>query len=58
MIGIELDRPEKLLELAAKEGSLFNNTKESVIRLPPLIIEEKHIQIILDKLPKVIESFY
>ena len=59
MIGIELDRPcRELLGLAAKDGLLFNNTKENVIRLlPPLIIEEQHIQIILDKLPKLIASF-
>jgi len=59
MIGIELDRPcRELLTLGLEAGLLFNNTKENIIRLlPPLIIEDIHVQIILDKLPKLIEAF-
>ena len=59
MIGIELDRPARdILFLGLKAGLLFNITNECVIRLlPPLIIDETHVSIILDKLPKIIDSF-
>lgn len=59
MLGVELDRPcRDILALGLKEGLLLNVTNVSVIRfLPPLIIEDSHIDMILNKLPKVIDDF-
>ena len=59
MIGIELDRPcRDILLLALKNGLLFTVSNETVIRLlPPLIIEDVHIQQILNTLPRLIDEF-
>lgn len=59
MIGIELDRPcRDILHLALEKRLLFNITSDKVIRLlPPLIIEDEHVNIILNTLPGLIEAF-
>lgn len=59
MIGIELDRPcRDILNLALEKRLLFNITSEKVIRLlPPLIIEDEHVNIILNTLPGLIDAF-
>lgn len=60
MIGVKLDKPcREILTLALKKRLLFNITHDTVIRLlPPLIITEKEVQIILDTLPGLIDEFY
>ena len=60
MIGIELDKPcRDILSLALKKGLLFNITNMNTIRLlPPLIIEQDHIEQIINLLPALIEQFY
>jgi len=59
MIGIELDRPcREILNLALEKRLLFNISGEKVIRLlPPLIIEDEHVQMILKTLPELIDTF-
>lgn len=59
MIGIALDKPcRDILALGLKKNLLFNITNETVIRLlPPLIIENEHVEIILNTLPELINDF-
>jgi acetylornithine/N-succinyldiaminopimelate aminotransferase len=58
-VGIELNRPcREVLNIGLQHGVLFSVTAESVIRLaPPLIYTDEHVEILLDKLPKIIEQF-
>ena len=60
MIGIELDTPcFEILPIALQHGLFFNITRQSVIRLlPALIIEKHHIDFAIEKLVLVIEQFY
>lgn len=59
MIGIELDKPcRDILLLGLKKRLLFSVTNERVIRLlPPLILEDAHVEEILKTLPALIEEF-
>jgi acetylornithine/N-succinyldiaminopimelate aminotransferase len=59
MIGIELDVPcAELVTMALAEGLLINVTQEKVIRLlPPLIIDEIQIKILVDSLGMLISMF-
>jgi len=59
MIGIELDRPcRDIMLLALKKRLLFTVSNETVIRLlPPLIINETHIQQIVHTLPELIDEY-
>jgi acetylornithine aminotransferase len=59
MIGIELDIPcREILPIALQHGLFFNITRQSVIRLlPPLIIEKHHIDLAIEKLVLVIKQF-
>lgn len=59
MIGIELDRPcREILIPALSKRLLFNITSDKVIRLlPPIIIEEAEIQMIIQLLPDIINDF-
>ena len=59
MIGIELDRPcRDILPIGLEKRLLFSVTSEKVIRLlPPLIIEDEHVNIILNTLPGLIDTF-
>lgn len=59
MIGIELDRPCRgILPLALEKRLLFNITSEKVIRLlPPLIINEEQVDLIIKILPELITEF-
>lgn len=58
-VGVELNRPcRDILHIGLKHGLLFSVTALNVIRLaPPLIFTEEHVDIILDKLPKIIDEF-
>jgi len=60
MLGIELDRPcRDILMIALKKGILFNVTNDTVLRLlPPLIIQEAEIDLIIKTLPELIDEFY
>ena len=59
MIGIELDSPcQELVKIALAEGLLINVTQEKIIRLlPPLIINNEQIQMLIDILSKIIDDF-
>ena len=59
MLGIELDRPANELKMIGlTHGILLNITAESVIRiLPPLIISEKEIDQLVEKLVKSVNEF-
>lgn len=58
-VGVELNRPcRDILNIALKHGVLFSVTALNTIRLaPPLIYTDEHIEILLDKLPKIISEF-
>ena len=59
MLGIELDRPANELKLIGlTNGILLNITAESVIRvMPPLIISESEIEMMVTKLVKTVNQF-
>lgn len=59
MIGIQLDRPcGELVNSAREAGLLINVTAGSVVRLlPPLVISDAEMQILVDNLSAVIRSF-
>lgn len=59
MIGIETNRPcAELVDRARESGLLINVTADSVIRLlPPLIIEDDHIDFIATTLSKILKTF-
>lgn len=59
MIGIELDRPANDIRLLGlKHKILFNITADTVIRLlPPLIITEEEIHLLVSRLTQVINEF-
>ena len=59
MIGVELDRPcPEIVDLAIESGLLLNVTAGSVIRLlPPLILDEKQIRLLVDVVKKVVSKF-
>jgi len=59
MLGIELDRPANDLKMIGlKNEILINVTAESVVRiLPPLIISEKEIDLLVERLVKSIREF-
>lgn len=56
MIGVELDRETKpIYKAALKEGLIISATARNVIRiLPPLIIEKKHVDKMIEILEKLI----
>ncbi|MGE4530717.1 MAG: aspartate aminotransferase family protein [Acidithiobacillus sp.] len=58
MIGIELThKPERLVERALEAGLLINVTAEKVIRLlPPLIIAESEIDLLVSGISQLLES--
>jgi acetylornithine/N-succinyldiaminopimelate aminotransferase len=59
MLGIELDRPANDLKaIGLEHGLLLNVTSESVIRLlPPLIIDEPEIDLLVERLIKCLSQF-
>lgn len=59
MLGVELDRPaNELKAIGLANGLLVNITAESVIRLlPPLIISESEIDILVEKLVTSVNQF-
>jgi acetylornithine/N-succinyldiaminopimelate aminotransferase len=59
MIGIELDTPcAELVKMALVNGLLINVTQEKVIRLlPPLIIDDSQIKLLVDTLGMLIMQF-
>jgi acetylornithine aminotransferase len=59
MIGIELDKPcAELVKSALQERLLINVTSEKTIRLlPPLIIDDAQIQLLVDTLAPLIQAF-
>ena len=59
MIGIELDRPcAELVKLALQQRLLINVTNECTIRLlPPLIIDEPQIKLLVDTLSTLITKY-
>jgi acetylornithine/N-succinyldiaminopimelate aminotransferase len=59
MIGIELDKPcAELVKMALVNGLLINVTQEKVIRLlPPLIIDDSQIKLLVDTLGMLIMQF-
>ena len=59
MLGIELDQPANALKMIGLEhGILLNITAETVIRLlPPLIISEKEIDLLVERLVKSVNQF-
>ena len=58
-VGIELNRPcREILKIALKHGVLFSVTALNTIRLaPPLNFTDEQVEILLDKLPKIISEF-
>ncbi len=58
MVGIELrQKPERLVERALAAGLLINVTAEKVIRLlPPLIISESEIDLLVSGIVNLLES--
>ncbi|MHB1631411.1 MAG: aminotransferase class III-fold pyridoxal phosphate-dependent enzyme, partial [Acidithiobacillus sp.] len=58
MVGIELaHKPERLVERALEAGLLINVTAERVIRLlPPLILQEAEIDLLVAGLASLLES--
>lgn len=59
MVGIELDRPcTEIVALARKQQLLTNVAGGSVVRLlPPLIINDEEIDLLVEKLEKAIREF-
>jgi acetylornithine/N-succinyldiaminopimelate aminotransferase len=59
MLGIELDRPcREIMLVGLKKGLLFTVSNETVIRLlPPLILEDEHVQQIITRLTDTINEF-
>jgi len=59
MIGIELDKPcAELVKLALEQHLLINVTNETTIRLlPPLIIDNQQINLLIDILSTLIDKF-
>lgn len=59
MIGIELDRPcAELVTAALQQRLLINVTNDKTIRLlPPLVIDEPQIQLLVDGLSALISDF-
>jgi acetylornithine aminotransferase len=59
MIGIELDRPcADLVKLALEQHLLINVTNDTTIRLlPPLIIDDQQIKLLVDTLSALINAF-
>jgi len=59
MIGIELDIPcTELVKMALETGLLINVTQEKVVRLlPPLIIDDSQIKLLVDTLGMLIMQF-
>lgn len=59
MIGIELARPcADLVKLALAQQLLINVTNDTTIRLlPPLVIDEQQIQLLVDTLSTLINEF-
>jgi len=59
MIGIELDRPcAELVKSALQQRLLINVTNETTIRLlPPLIIDEQQIKLLVDTLSSLVNEF-
>ncbi len=59
MIGIELDSPcAELVESALKKHLLINVTNETTIRLlPPLIIDEQQIKLLVETLSTIITDY-
>lgn len=59
MIGIELDMPcVELVTMALANGLLINVTQEKIIRLlPPLIINDMQIKLLVETLAKLIAQF-
>jgi len=59
MIAIELDRPcAQLKNEALQQGLLINITAENIIRLlPPLILEKKQADIVINKTSQLVISF-
>lgn len=60
MIGIEMDAPcRDIMKVGLEHGLLFTVSVQTTIRLlPPLIIEDEHVQMIVEKLPKIIDQFF
>ena len=59
MIGIELDSPcAELVKSALEQRLLINVTNDSTIRLlPPLIIDEQQIKLLVDTLSTLINNY-
>ena len=59
MIGVELDRPcAELVKLALQQRLLINVTNDCTIRLlPPLIIDESQIKLLVDTLSTLITEY-
>jgi acetylornithine aminotransferase len=59
MIGIELDKPcAELVHLALQQRLLINVTNETTIRLlPPLIIDELQIKLLVETLSGIINDY-
>ena len=59
MIGIELEKPcRPLLKIALEQGLLLSTARDYTIRLlPPLILEPKHVQKIVQVLSEIIPQF-
>ena len=59
MIGIEFDKPcTELVKLALEKHLLINVTNETTIRLlPPLIIDNEQIQLLIDTLTTIINDY-
>jgi acetylornithine aminotransferase len=59
MIGIELDSPcAELIKSALQQRLLINVTNDSTIRLlPPLIIDEQQIKLLVDTLSTLINNY-
>ncbi len=60
LIGIELDKPCKnIYEIGLQNKVLFSVTAENVIRVvPPLIISQQEVDILVERLTKTIKTFY
>lgn len=59
MLGIELDRPANdMRQIGLNNGLLFNITADTVVRLlPPLIINEEEIEILVERLTRTLNEF-
>lgn len=58
MLAVELDRPcTELVSICADNGLLINVTADNVVRLlPPLIIEDKDVELLVTRLAGAIDS--